>query len=75
MNRKHGTSQYRLNYAKSHAQAFVENVQRIEFMWQLSDQGHIDEKVADSYIRRMIDETVRNWEYFHSYLEYREDMK
>lgn len=75
MNHKHGTSQYRLNYAKSHAALLVENTQRIEMMWQLSDQKLVDEEIAENYIKALIDETIRNFEYYKSYIEYREDMK
>lgn len=74
MKSKHGTSQYRLNYAKGYAQSFLEDVQNIELMWQLSDQGHIDDKLADGYIRNKIEKINDDWEYFKSYLEYREDM-
>ncbi|MDM8098685.1 hypothetical protein [Oceanobacillus oncorhynchi] len=75
MKRQHGTSQYRLNHAKSHARLFVESVQRIEFMWQLSDEGLIDKDIADNFIKSTIEETKRNWEYFESYISYREDMQ
>lgn len=75
MKSKHGTSQYRLNYAKGYAQSFLEDVQNIELMWQLSDQGHIDDELADSYIRNKIEKINDDWKYFKSYIEYREDMK
>ena len=75
MKRMHGTSQYRLNALKSHAQVFVENAQRIEMMWQMSDQGLVDKELANNYIKMMIDETTRNLEYFQGYLTYREDMQ
>ncbi|MBX0320112.1 hypothetical protein [Shouchella clausii] len=74
MKRKHGTSQYRLNHAKSQAQAMLENIQRIEMMWQMSEQGVVDEEIADRYIRSMIDETTSSWKYLEGYISYREDM-
>lgn len=75
MKSKHGTSQYRLNYAKSYAQSFLEDVQNIEFMWQLSDQGYVNGELADGYIKRTVEDLDRKWEEFKSYVSYREDMK
>ena len=65
-------TQYRLNYAKSYAQSFVEAVNKIEMMFQLSDQGMVDEEAAESYISSNIKEIEDNWEYFKSYIEQRE---
>lgn len=75
MEYKHGLSQYRLNYAKGCAQGFLETINKIEFMFQLSEQGMIDEEVAEGYITRNIGVLDRNWEYFKGYIEQRDDMR
>lgn len=71
----HGTSQYRLNYAKGLAQAILENTQRIEVLWQMSNFDHVEKELADNGIRNLIDETERILEDYRGYLTYREDMK
>lgn len=68
---KHGLSQYRLNSAKDHAQEFVEVINKIELMFQLSAQDMVDERVAEEYITSNIKEIEQNWEYFKSYIEQR----
>lgn len=75
MKSKHGLSQYRLNHAKGQAQVILEAVYKIEMMFQMSEQGHIDEELAENYISRNIKELDRNWEYFKGYIEQREDMR
>lgn len=75
MDKKHGLSQYRLNYAKDYAKGFFEAVSKIEIMFQLSKEGHISEDLAGNYIKSNIDEIDRNWDYFKSYLEQRVDKK
>ncbi|RXZ77994.1 hypothetical protein EBB07_28455 [Paenibacillaceae bacterium] len=72
---KHGLNQYRLNYAKGYAKEFFEMVSKIELMYQLSVQGLVDDSVAESYIKRNIDELDAQWEYFKGYIEQRENMK
>jgi len=74
LKRAHGTSQYRLNYAKGLAQAILENTQRIEAMWQLSNTGHVEDWFADHVIRNLTEETERVLEDYRGYLKYREDM-
>lgn len=75
MEDKHGLSQYRLNRAKSYTQGFVEAVNKIELMFQMSKQGMTDEKVAEIYISYNIKELERNWEDFKGYIEQRDDMR
>lgn len=75
MNGKHGLSQYRLNHAKSYAQNFLETVNKIEMMFQMSEQGLVDNDVAEGFISRNIKELDRNWEYFKGYIELRDDMR
>lgn len=70
----HGTSQYRLNYAKGLAQAILENTQRIEMLWQMSKFDQVEKELADNGIRNLIDETERIIEDYRGYLSYREDM-
>jgi len=72
---KHGLSQYRLNHAKSYVQGFLETVNKIEMMFQMSEQGLIDEEIAERYISSNIVELDRNWEYFKEYINQREDMR
>lgn len=74
MKKKHGTTQYRLNSAKDYANLLVEDVHNVELMWQLSDKGVVEEKQADDYIRRVLDDLEGKIESFKSYILYREDM-
>lgn len=71
----HGTNQYRLNHAKGLAQAILENTQRIEMLWQMSNAGEINKDLADNGIQGFIEETKRLTVEYVGYLEYREDMK
>ena len=71
---KHGTGQYRLNYAKQAAAGILENVNRIETIWQLSRNGILNEEDADAMIRNSIEETEMVWETLNGYLKYREDL-
>lgn len=73
---KHGTNQYRLNYAKGLAANILENVNRIEAIWQLSKGKNIsiDEEVADNLIKDLIDDTEMAWVSLKRYLEYRDDL-
>ncbi|MCP1184987.1 hypothetical protein [Paenibacillus sp. 1781tsa1] len=75
MKGKHGLNQYRLNHAKGYAQNFLEMVSKIEIMFQMSDQGLVEDGVAERYISNNINELDRNWEYFKGYIEQREDMR
>lgn len=72
---KHGLSQYRLNNAKNYSQIFVETTINIEMMFQLSLQGVVDEELAEGYIKRNIESLDRDWKYFKSYIEQRDDMR
>jgi len=72
---KHGLSQYRLNYAKDYAKSFLETVHKIELVYQMSQQNLMSEELAENYISKNINELERNWEYFKSYIEQREDMR
>lgn len=44
-------------------------------MYQMSMQGHVDNELADNYIKRNVDELDRSWEYLKGYIEIREDMQ
>lgn len=72
---KHGLSQYRLNNAKSYAQSILETVQKIEIMFQLSQQELIDEELAENYIKINIDKLDMDWGCFQGYIKQREDMR
>lgn len=75
MKGKHGLSQYRLNYAKGYAQGFLETINKIEMMYQMSDQGLVEDGIAERYISNNINELDRNWGYFKGYIEQRDDMR
>lgn len=75
MKEKHGLSQYRLNYAKDYAKSFLETVNKIELMFQMSEEDIVDEEIAEKYIARNIKELDSDWEYFKSYIEQRDDMR
>lgn len=68
MREKHGLSQYRLNHAKSYAQNFLELVNKVELMFQMSQEGLVTEEAAEQFIKRNIDSLDRDWEYFKSYI-------
>lgn len=75
MKAKHGLNQYRLNHAKSQAQVMLETINKVEMVYHLSTQGHMDEELAENFIARNIEELDRNWEYLKGYIEQREDMR
>lgn len=75
MTEKHGLSQYRLNYAKGYAQEFLEKVNKIEMMFQMSEQGLADEEIAENYIANNIKELESNWKYFKSYIKQLDGMR
>ncbi len=75
MKSKHGLNKYRLYYAKGYTKDFFEAVCKIEMMHELSIEGMVDEKIAEDYITRNINELDRNWEEFKSYITQRKDMR
>lgn len=75
METKHGLSQGRLNSAKDYTRIFLENVNRIELMYQLSVNKKVDGKEAEYFIARHIKEIERDWERFKTYIEQRDDMR
>lgn len=72
---KLGTSQGRLNYARSYADTISNHVARLEMTWQLVDQGYIEEDLAEKIIKRYINKLDNDVEYFKSYYKWREDME
>jgi hypothetical protein len=75
MKTKHGLSQYRLNHAKDYAKLFLENINKIELMFNMSIEGLVDENIAESYISGNIEQLDQGWEEFKSYIKQREDMR
>lgn len=75
METKHGLSQGRLNSAKDYTRIFLESVNRIELMYQLSVNKRVDGKEAENFIARHIKEIERDWERFKTYIEQRDDMR
>ncbi|MED1535455.1 hypothetical protein [Bacillus pseudomycoides] len=72
---KHGLSQYRLNYAKNHATYIAEMVAKVELLFHLSQEGHIDEEKAENGIHNLTKEIKQTAEYLLGYIEQREDMR
>jgi len=75
MNAKHGLSQYRINHARDYAKYILESVAKTELLFQLSQQGHIDEVKAENGITNAIKEIDRSTKELLGYLEQREDMR
>lgn len=48
--KKHGTTQGRLNTAREYANSFVEDVNQMSLIWNLSVNGRVEEAVAENYI-------------------------
>lgn len=70
----HGTTQYRLNQAKDYAQLILEQTHKIDNARMLSDEGLLDSKVADDWIRNLTTELQSMLESFGSLISYREDL-
>ncbi|MDA2437854.1 hypothetical protein PDN50_11745 [Bacillus cereus] len=51
MKEKHGLSQYRINHARDHARYIAESVAKIEILFHLSQESHIDEEKAENGIQ------------------------
>lgn len=75
MNVKHGLSQYRINHAKDYAKYILESVAKVELLFQLSQQGHIEEIKAENGITNVIKEIERSTKELLGYIERREDMR
>lgn len=75
MSAKHGLNQYRINHAKSQAQEVLETINKVEMVFQLSKQGHMDEQLAENFTARNIKELDRSLEYLKGHIEQREDMR
>lgn len=70
----HGTTQYRLNQAKDYAQIILEHTHKIDTTRMLSDEGLLDSKVADDWIRDLTAELQSTVDSFSSSISYREDL-
>lgn len=68
MKYKHGLNQYKINHAKSFAQAIVQEVTKIELLFHLSQEGHIDEEKAQNGINNWIDEVENSCKELKLYL-------
>lgn len=75
MVRKHGLSQGRINYAKDHARLLVDNVAKVEMLFHLSKDGHIDEEKAENGIHYLTKEIEDSSRYLLEYIRPRKDMK
>ncbi|ALS22232.1 hypothetical protein [Paenibacillus naphthalenovorans] len=75
MNFKHGISQYRINHARDYAKYILESVAKVELLFHLSQEGHIDEVKADNGIKSITKEIERSTKELLGYLELRDDMR
>lgn len=75
MTKKYGTSQYRLNYATDYAEAINEDMKRIELLWQLGNQGTIEDDKVEQIIKNHIASIDEKIEEFKTYYSWREDME
>lgn len=75
MVRKHGLSQGRINYAKDHAKRLVDDVAKIEMLFHLSNDGHIDKEKAENGIHYLTKEIEDCTRYLLEYIRPRKDMK
>ncbi|WP_144459160.1 hypothetical protein [Bacillus pumilus] len=75
METKHGFSQGRLNSAKDFTRSFLERLNKIELMYQLSVNKMVDGEKAENFIAGNIKDIERDWECFMSYIKQRDDMR
>ncbi|MEK4705828.1 hypothetical protein [Bacillus sp. FSL H8-0512] len=75
METKHGLSQGRLNTAKDFTRSFLERLNKIELMYQLSVNKMLDGEKAENFIAGNIKEIERDLECFMSYIKQRDDMR
>lgn len=70
-----GTSQGRLNYATDYAESINEKMKRLEFIWQLHDEGVLTKEQATNGIKNHIESLNELVEDFKSYYSWRSDME
>jgi hypothetical protein len=75
MNQKHGLNQYRINHARDYAKNILENTAKLEMLFHLSQEGHIEEEKAETGIKNLTKEIEESTEELMRYLEQREDMR
>ncbi|PEN97752.1 hypothetical protein CN553_11910 [Bacillus cereus] len=75
MREKHGLSQYRINHARDYARYIAECVAKIELLFHLSQEGHIEEGKAENGISNLNKEIERSTEQLLGYVEQRDDMR
>ncbi|WP_010499939.1 hypothetical protein [Paenibacillus elgii] len=74
MNAKHGLNQYRINHARDYAKYILECVAKVELLFHLSKEGHIDENKAENGITNITKEIERSTQELLGYIELRDDM-
>ncbi|MEK4790439.1 hypothetical protein [Bacillus sp. FSL K6-2971] len=72
---KHGLSQGRLNTAKDYTRSFLERINKIDLMYQLSVNKMVDGEKAENFIAGNIKGIERDWECFKSYIKQRDVMR
>ncbi|MFJ8247368.1 hypothetical protein [Peribacillus asahii] len=72
---KHGLSQYRINHARDYAKYLLETVAKVELLFHLSQEGHLEEEKAENGIVNSIKEIERSTKELLGYIEQREDMR
>ncbi|HDR7066937.1 TPA: hypothetical protein QCW42_004043 [Bacillus cereus] len=75
MKYKHGLSQYRINHARDYARYIAECVAKIELLFHLSEEGHIEEEKAENGIANLNEEIERSTKQLLGYVEQRDDMR
>jgi formamidopyrimidine-DNA glycosylase len=75
MKEKHGLSQYRINHARDYAKYILESVAKVELLFHLSQEGHIEEQKAENGIANTVKEIERSTKELLVYIEQRDDMR
>ncbi|MEK5205041.1 hypothetical protein NST55_27675 [Bacillus sp. FSL R10-2789] len=75
MKYKHGLNQYRINHVRYYARYTAEMVAKIEMLFHLSQEGHIEEEKAENGISNLTKEIERSSKELLNYIEQRDDMR
>jgi hypothetical protein len=75
MKYKHGLNQYRINHVRDYARYMAEMVAKIEMLFHLSQEGHIEEEKAENGISNLTKEIERSSKELLNYIEQRDDMR
>jgi formamidopyrimidine-DNA glycosylase len=70
---KHGLNQYKINHAKDYAKHIMEEVSKLELLFHLSQEGHIEEEKAENGIKNWLKDIENSTKELLRYLEPRKD--